>query len=108
MRVQITARHCEIPDALRERMEQLLEKLDRYEPRLSAAEIVFDEERHLRKVEGILSIDRDQPIVAHGEADDFTGAVDQLMDRLSRAVRRRRDRVTEHRARPVAEGLETE
>lgn len=108
MRVQITARHCHVSDQLRERTEELARKLQKFEPRLSAAEIVFEEERHQRNVEGILSVDRADPVVAHGEGDDFSGALDQLMDRLSKILRRRRSQVRDHQARSMAGELGTE
>jgi ribosomal subunit interface protein len=105
MRVQITARHCDVTDALRDRTEVLVEKLRRYDTRLSAAEVVFDEERHARKAEGILSVDRDEPVVATGEGADFTAALDQMVDRLGKILRRRRSQVTDHHGRSLAEEL---
>lgn len=90
MRVQIAARHCDIPDAVRDRTEEQLGKLSRYEPRLSGAEVVFETEKHLKKVEAILKVDREEPFVAGGEGVEFREAVDQMVDRLSRMLRRRR------------------
>lgn len=108
MRVQITARHCEIPETVRDRAETLARKLTRYHSRVSAAELVFEEERHTRKVEGILSVDRDDPVVAHGDGEDFQSALDQMMDRLAKILRRRRAQVTDHQARPLADELSRE
>jgi ribosomal subunit interface protein len=105
MRVAITMRHCDVADTVRERAQELVEKLDKYDPRVSAAELVFEEERHERKVEAVLSVDRDEPVVASGLGDDFTAAVDQLVDRLAKILRRRRSQVRDHHAGPVAEGL---
>lgn len=105
MRVQITARHCEISDTVRERTEALLERLTKYDPRVSSAEVVFDEERHARKVEAVLSVDRDEPVVASGEGGDFVAALDQMVDRLAKILRRRRSQVTDHQGRSLAEEL---
>jgi ribosomal subunit interface protein len=105
MRVQITARHCELPDVLRARTEALVQKLQKYDSRVSAAEIVFEEERHAKKVEAVLSVDRDEPVVAGGQGDDFAAALDQMVDRLSKILRRRRSQVRDHQARPLAEEL---
>lgn len=98
MRVQIARRHCELPEAVRERARNRVSRLTRYDDRLSAAELIFEEEKHLKKVEGILSVDRDEPVVAHGEGDDFRAAVDQMVDRLARILRRRRSQVRDHQA----------
>jgi ribosomal subunit interface protein len=105
MRVTITMRHCDVADTVRERAETLVEKLVKYDPRVSAAELVFGEERHERRVEAVLSVDGDEPAVASGVGDDFTAAVDQLVDRLGKILRRRRSQVRVHHAGPVSEGL---
>lgn len=90
MRVQIAARHCEIPDTVRDRTEVQVGKLSKYEPRLSGAEVVFEIEKHVKKVDAVLSIDRGEPVVAGGEGVEFREAVDQMVDRLSRILKRRR------------------
>lgn len=105
MRVQITARHCEIPDSIRERAHELAEKLPRFDSRVSGVELVFDEERRTRKVEGIVSRDRTSPVVAHGEASEWPRAVDTLFDRLTRQVRKQRAQAVEHQASPTAGDL---
>lgn len=106
MRVQITARHCEISDTVRERADELVAKIARFDPRVSGAELVFEEERRSRKVEAILSLDRVDRIVASGEATEWLPALDVLFDRLSRRVRRARAQAVEHQASsPVRETL---
>jgi ribosomal subunit interface protein len=90
MRVQIAARRCEIPDTVRSRTEEQLGKLSKYDPRLSGAEVVFEVEKHLKKVDAILKVDREEPVLASGEGAEFRDAVDQMVDRLSRMLRRRR------------------
>jgi ribosomal subunit interface protein len=96
MRIQIAARHCEVPEPVRARADEQLQRLTRYEPRLSAAEVVFEEEKHLKKVEGILSVDRDKPVVGSGEGESFRAALDQMLDRLSRMLRKRRSQRVDH------------
>lgn len=97
MNVRITVRHTEISDAVRERTETLVSKLSKFDSRISQAEIVFDEEKHLKRVEGILHIDRDEPVVATGEDADVLSAVDHLMDKLAKILRRRRSQMNRHR-----------
>ena len=103
MRVQIAARHCEIPDIVRTRTEEQLGKLSRYEPRLSGAEVVFEVEKHLKRVDAVLKVDREEPVVAKGEGIEFREAVDQMVDRLSRILRRRRKQKKDYHRPPTAE-----
>jgi len=103
MRVQIVARRCEIPSSLRARAEEQVQKLSRFDPRVSSAEVVFEEERHLKKAEGILAVDRATPVVAQGQGTEFGAALDQMVERLSRILRRRRDQVVDHQAPKLSE-----
>ena len=106
MRVQIAARHCDLPDSVRERAEDQIGKLSRYEPRLSGAEVVFEIEKHRKKVEAVLSIDRREPVVAGGEGAEFQEALDQMVDRLSRILRRRRGQKKDHHGPRIADSPE--
>lgn len=103
MRLQIATRHCEVPESVRRRAQGKVTRLVRYDSRLSSAELIFEEERHVRRVEGILTIHGGEPVVAGGEADDFGAAVDRLVDRLSRMLRRRRELARDHQAPPIKE-----
>jgi ribosomal subunit interface protein len=105
MRVQIAARHCDIPDTVRTRTEEQLEKLSRYEPRLSGAEVVFEIEKHLKKADAVLSVDRGEPVVAGGEGPEFRAALDQMVNRLSRILRRRRDQLRDHQGPSLSESV---
>lgn len=106
MRIQITARHCEIPEAIRSRARELIQRLSRYESRLSAAELVFDVENHLKRAEAVLSIDGDEPVVARAQADEFRGALDRMVDRLGKILRRRHSQRLDHQAPSLSESVE--
>lgn len=102
MRVQITARHCEIPDTLRTKSRELSERLTRFDTRVSGVELVFEEDRRGRRVEGIVSRDRTTPILGQGEASEWTAALAGLFDRLVRQVRKAREQAVDHQATPTA------
>lgn len=103
MEIRITSRHTDLSDALRERTEEVLNKLTKYEPRVSAAEVVFDEAKHSKTVEGIIHVDRGDPVVASGEADEFRPALHQMIERLTKQLRRRHQRHVDHQAPKLSE-----
>lgn len=104
MRVQIVARRCEVPEAVRDRAQAQVEKLVRYEPRISSAEVVFWEEKHSKQVEAILSTNsRSEPVVAQGEGDTFRAALDTAADRLAKILRRRRSQRLDRKGRNAPE-----
>jgi ribosomal subunit interface protein len=106
MRVQISSRHTNISDAVMNRTRDQIEKLTRYDPDLRAAEVIFDSNKRNKSVEAVLRIDGREPKVATGEGDTFQGALDQLVDRLGRMLRRgraqRRDHQGPKRSAPVS------
>ncbi len=103
MRVQITSRHTDISDAVMNRTRDRLQKLTRYDPDLRAAEVIFDSNKRNKSVEGVLHIDGQEPKVATGKGDTFEGALDQLVDRLARMLRRGRDQKRDHQAPKLSE-----
>jgi ribosomal subunit interface protein len=105
LRVQVAARHCQIPDSIRTRAEELVGKLTKYEPGISSANVIFEEEKLGKRMEVILSIARSEPVIATGEGQDFRTALDKAVDRLSRILKRRRSQNTDHKAPPLSEGV---
>ncbi len=108
MRVQIAARRCEVPDTVRSRTEEQIGRLSKYEPRLSGAEVVFEIEKHLKKVEAVLSVDRGETVVAKGEGPEFREAVDQMVDRLTRMLKRHRSHKKDHHGPGITDPAATE
>ena len=49
MRVQISSRHTDIPDAVMDRAHEQVQKLTRYDPDLRAAELVFDSSKRRKR-----------------------------------------------------------
>jgi len=103
MEVRITSRHSTLPKTLRDRTQELLSKLDKHGAPASVVEVIFEEEKNSKKIEGILHIDRSDPIVASGEGDDSNEALSQVNDGLRRQLRKLREQVTDHRAPSRAE-----
>ena len=108
MEVRITSRHTTLPESLRARTEELLSKLNKYDARVSVVEVIFDEEKNSKKIEGILRIDRSASIVATGEGEEFSKALSQLNERLVRQLRKLQEQRKDHRAPPLTEALSQE
>jgi ribosomal subunit interface protein len=105
LRVQIATRHCDVPSDVLEKTEELVAGLSKYSPRASSAEVVYTEEKLTKGAEIIMHIDGGAPLVSKGEGGEFRAALDQSMDRMSRQLRRQRERRTDHKAPPLGEGV---
>lgn len=101
MHLIISGRNIEVTDDLRARIEEQFERLVRYEPRASRAEITLWEEKNRCLADAVLSIDRRPPVHAQASAEAFRAALDGLHDKLARQLKRERSRRRDHRAPPL-------
>lgn len=82
MRTTVTARHCDIPDELRDRAKQVVAKIAKAAHRPQRAEVVFDVDHGQKVAELKLFLPRGQVKVATAEADDFRTALDRTAAKL--------------------------
>ncbi len=97
MQLIISTRHTQLSDRLREAIEEQFERLERFEPRITRADVTLLEEKNRCEAEARLSIARAGQLHAHAEAADFRSAVDALVSKLSRQLKRQRSRSREHK-----------
>lgn len=88
MNTTITARHCEITDALRERASSVTERLGTMAPRPVEAAVVFDQDGLQCVAELRLHISAGDIMVATGEAGDHRSALDRAEEKLRRQIER--------------------
>jgi ribosomal subunit interface protein len=109
MQVTVKGKNTTVPEKVRARAEHKLAKLRRFDDRILAMDVEFSEERNPRvadphRVEVTVTT-RSGLVRAHANATDPAAAVDQVVDRLERQVKklkgRRVDR-TQH-----ADGVKT-
>jgi ribosomal subunit interface protein len=105
LRVQITERHCDVPPDVEKRTLEQVEALSKYEDRATSADVVYEEVKLTRRVEVIVHIDGADPVIAHGEGAEFRKALDQVIGRLGRMLRKQRERRRDHQAPPLAERI---
>jgi ribosomal subunit interface protein len=98
MQTTITARHCEISDALRERALAVVERLGNIATRPMEASVVFDTDGLQQTAELRLHLATGDLLVAGGEAADHRSALDRAEDRLRKQLEKASGRP--HRSRP--------
>ena len=96
MHVTVKGRNTEVSRALRARAERKLSKVQRFDGRILAMDVEFSEERNPRiagthHVEVTLTGPH-QVVRAQASATDPTAALDQVVERLQRQVKERKDR----------------
>lgn len=89
MRITITARHREIPDELRARARELLDRLGRVAARPHDARVIFDDDAGEAAVEVRLHTARGKVYVGKALADDHRTALDRAAQRVRRQLDKR-------------------
>lgn len=82
MQTMVTARHCEIPESLREQAVVVMERVAKAAHRPQRGQVVFDVEHQKKTVELMLHLPRGNTRVATAEATDFRTALDRAADKL--------------------------
>ena len=107
MKVTITERHCEVPRRVLARTEKTVRVLDKFDQRATHADVTYTDEKHTRKVEVIVHVDREPLVAARGEGEDFGKALTQVLDRVKRILKDQREKRVDHKGTPLSEGLAT-
>jgi putative sigma-54 modulation protein len=96
MQVTVKGKNTGVPEKVRARAERKLTKLLRFDDRILAMDVEFSEERNPRvadphRVEVTLTT-KSGLVRAHANATDPSAAVDQVVDRLERQVKKLKGR----------------
>ncbi len=100
MQTTITARHCDISDALRERARSVVERLGSIATRPVESAVVFDVEGLVQTAELRLHLSRGEVLIAKGEAADHRSALDRAEERLRRQLEKASTRPRRTRTPP--------
>jgi len=97
MQVDISGQNIEITQALRAYVTEKLDRLERHFANLISARFVLRLERVEHHAEATVSVaGRTNDIHADATAEDMYAAIDKLIDKLDRQVRRHKEKVTDH------------
>jgi ribosomal subunit interface protein len=100
MQTTITARHCDISDALKERARSVVERLGSIATRPVESAVVFDVEGSVQTAELRLHLSRGEILIAKGEAADHRSALDRAEERLRRQLEKATTRPRRTRTPP--------
>lgn len=105
MQITVSGRHMGVSDALKEYCEQKAGRLSRFYDRIQSIELILDGQEGHHFAEVIVHSDGTPPFVASEEQQDAFAAIDLLMDKVERQIRRHKDRLR-NRKHPPRTGSE--
>ena len=98
MRLQMSFRcNDEVSDDARSRAEEKLRGLERFNSRLESLEVVCsDGPNGTLEIDAVAGVHGEQPVVCSAAGHGFVSVSDELCSRLSRTLRKRREKAREH------------
>ena len=98
MRLSVTGHHVDVTSALRDYVHVKLERIERHFDHVGDIHCILTVEKLLHKAEATAHLSGGS-IHADSAADDMYAAIDGLIDKLDRQVRKHKEKLTDHHAR---------
>lgn len=98
MQLNVSGHHIEITDALRQYVESKMERLERHCELVSDIHCILSVEKLRHKAEAKVNVNGDT-VFAEATEEDMYAAIDSLVDKLDRRVRKHKEKLIDHHAR---------
>lgn len=95
MQINLTGHHVEITDALRSFVNDKFEKLARHFDHINNVHVILSVEKLRQKAEAKLNVNGGE-LFADSEDSDMYAAIDLLIDKLDRQVKKHKDMLRGH------------
>jgi putative sigma-54 modulation protein len=101
VQIKISTRHGHLTEDTQKFIEQKAQKLLRFFERLTSIEVTVDLENSNRIVEFVVSAEHKHDFVARESHTDVRAAVDLVLDKLEKQLRKYKEKVQDHRRTPA-------
>ena len=98
MQLNVSGHHVEVTDSLRNYVETKVEKLERHFDIVSDVHCILTVEKLRHKAEAKVLVNGGT-IYADATEEDMYAAIDGLVDKLERRVRKHKEKLVDHHAR---------
>lgn len=95
MQINLTCRHIETTDSLKEYVDTKFAKLERHFDHINNVHVILDVEKTAQKAEATLHVNGGE-LFATSEHNDMYAAIDSLIDKLDRQVIKHKEKLTKH------------
>ena len=101
MQVKVTGRHFEASTELMGNIEAQIAGLVKFNDRINGAHVILDKQPNdLRSVTAELTVSGRGVLSATAEAETMGKAVDEMIEKLTRVLKKENEKSKEHRAPP--------
>ena len=98
MQINITGHHVDLTTSLRQYVESKLEKLERHFDQVVDVHVILSVEKLRQKAEATVHLSGTN-VFAEDTQEDMYAAIDGLIDKLDRQVKKYKEKLTNHHKR---------
>jgi ribosome hibernation promoting factor len=95
MQLDVTGRHVDITDSLKSYVENKFQKLERHFEHINNTHVILSVEKDRQKAEATVHVNRGN-LFADNEQEDMYAAIDGLIDKLDRQLKKHKEKLTNH------------
>ncbi|MDH5436434.1 MAG: ribosome-associated translation inhibitor RaiA [Gammaproteobacteria bacterium] len=95
MQIELSGQHVEVTDAIRNYVNDKFEKLQRHFDHMTNIHTVISVEKTRQKAEATIHLSGNS-IFAEAENENMYAAIDSLVDKLDRQIRKHKEKITDH------------
>jgi putative sigma-54 modulation protein len=95
MQINITGHHLDITPALRSYVQEKFVRLQRHFDHITNSHVILSVEKERQKAEATIHVNRGN-LFAEVEHEDMYAAIDMLMDKLDRQLKKHKETLTDH------------
>lgn len=103
MQISLTGHHIDITEALRNYVDSKFERLERHFDHVTNVHVILSVEKVRQKAEATMHVNG-ADIFADSTEEDMYAAIDGLVDKLDRQVKKHKEKITNHRGNGRAKG----
>lgn len=95
MKINLTGHHVDLTDPLREYVNSKMDRLERHFDHVTDTHVILSVEKLRHKAEATMHISGGK-IFADAEQENMYAAIDSLVDKLDRQVKKHKEKMTDH------------
>ncbi len=95
MQLNLSGQHVDITDSLRDYVSSKLERLERHFDHVTNVHVTLSVEKLRQKAEATIHVTGNK-LFATTEDEDMYAAIDSMVDKLDRQIKKHKEKVTDH------------
>ena len=96
MQINLSGHHLDITPALRSYVATKLQRIERHFDHVITVHVVLSVEKERKKAEATIHVNRGN-LFADAQHSDMYAAIDRLIDKLDRQVKKHKEKLSDHR-----------